>query len=277
MGETILVERDGPIATVVLNNPERLNALNRAMWESLGNAMRRLSADDEIRCIVVRGAGDKAFAAGADIAEFARERANAKQAKPYGNLIHETMQAVARCRHPTVAMIKGACVGGGLEIAAMCDLRVCGQSSRFGIPVNKLGLTMAYGELMGLLALVGRAVALEILLEGRVFDADEAYRKGLVNRVVPDDKVEDEAYAIARRIAEGAPLVNRWHKQFIERLAVTAELAPHEWDEGFECFDTDDYRRGSRRLSGKEKASLRGALRRHWNCVTDTTSLILRH
>jgi enoyl-CoA hydratase/carnithine racemase len=258
MGETILVERDGAIATVVLNNPERLNALNRAMWTRLGEVMRALSEDDALRCIVVRGAGEKAFAAGADIAEFASERANAKQAKIYGNLIHETMQSVARCRHPTVALIRGACVGGGLEIAAMCDLRIAGQSSRFGIPVNKLGLTMAYGELMGLLALVGRAVALEILLEGRVFDADEAYRKGLVNRVVPDGEVEEEAYATARRIADGAPLVNRWHKQFIERLSVAAELPPDEWDEGFECFDTDDYREGVEAFLKKRKPDFKG-------------------
>jgi enoyl-CoA hydratase len=253
MTDPVLVTRDGAVATVALNNPERLNALNRAMWERLGVAMRELSADETLRCIVLRGAGDKAFAAGADIAEFAGERANAKQAKSYGNLIHETMQAVARCRHPTVAMIKGACVGGGLEIAAMCDLRVCGESSRFGIPVNRLGLTMAYGELMGLLALVGRAVALEILLEGRVFDAAEAYRKGLVNRVVPDDKVEEEAYATARRIADGAPLVNRWHKQFIERLAVRAQLTEKEWDEGFACFDTADYKEGVAAFLEKRK------------------------
>jgi enoyl-CoA hydratase/carnithine racemase len=241
-----------------LNNPERLNALNRAMWARLGEVMRELSADDALRCVVVRGAGDKAFAAGADIAEFANERANAKQAKSYGNLIHETMRAVARCRHPTVALIQGACVGGGLEIAAMCDLRVCGQSSRFGIPVNRLGLTMAYGELIGLLALVGRAVALEILLEARVFDADEACRKGLVNRVVPDAKVEEEAYATARRIAEGAPLVNRWHKQFIERLAVTEKLSPEEWDEGFACFDSEDYKEGVAAFLAKRKPKFKG-------------------
>jgi enoyl-CoA hydratase/carnithine racemase len=258
MADPILVSRDGAIATVALNNPERLNALNKAMWQRLGELMRELSGDDALRCIVVRGAGEKAFAAGADIAEFASERAHAKQAKSYGDLIHETMQAVARCRHPTVALIQGACVGGGLEIAAMCDLRVCGQSSRFGIPVNKLGLTMAYGELMGLLALVGRAVALEILLEGRVFDAEEAYRKGLVNRVVPDAKVEEEAYVTARRIADGAPLVNRWHKQFIERLAVTAKLSPEEWDEGFACFDTSDYQEGVAAFLAKRKPDFKG-------------------
>src|SRR5688572_23235632 len=256
--EPILVTRDGVIATVTLNNPARLNALDRSMWARLGESMRELSTDEGLRCIVVRGAGEKAFAAGADIAEFARERADAAQAKPYGELIHETMRAVARCRHPTVALVRGACVGGGLEIAAMCDLRICGQASRFGIPVSKLGLTMAYGELMGLLALVGRAAALEILLEGRVFDADEACRKGLVNRVVPDDKVEEEAYATARRIAEGAPLVNRWHKQFIERLAVRAQLTEREWDEGFACFDTADYREGVDAFLNKRKPDFKG-------------------
>jgi enoyl-CoA hydratase len=258
MADPILVTRDDGIATVALNNPERLNALNKAMWTRLGEVMRELSADDALRCIVVRGAGEKAFAAGADIAEFAGERADSKQAKPYGNLIHETMQAVAQCRHPTVAMIRGACVGGGLEIAAMCDLRVAAQSSRFGIPVNKLGLTMAYGELAGLLALVGKAVALEILLEGRVFGADEAYRKGLVNRLVPDDKVEEEVYATAHRIAAGAPLVNRWHKQFIARLAVAAQIPPAEWDEGFACFDTEDYKEGVAAFLAKRKPDFKG-------------------
>jgi enoyl-CoA hydratase/carnithine racemase len=258
MDDSILTARDGDIATVTLNRPDRLNALNRAMWAGLGETMRILSANDSLRCIVLRGAGGKAFAAGADIAEFATERANARQAKQYGELIHQTMQAVAQCRIPTVALIEGACVGGGLEIAAMCDMRVCGESSRFGVPVGKLGLTMGYGELAGLLALVGRAVALEILLEGRVFSADEAFRKGLVNRVVADADVEKESYALARRIADGAPLVARWHKQFIERLTVRADIPPEEWDIGFACFDTDDYREGVRAFLAKTKPEFRG-------------------
>jgi enoyl-CoA hydratase/carnithine racemase len=256
--ESASVLRDGAIATVTLNNPDRLNALNKAMWTGLGAAMRELSADDGLRCVVLRGAGEKAFAAGADISEFARERADSKQARPYGELIHETMQSVARCRHPTVAMIHGACVGGGLEIAAMCDMRICGESSRFGIPINRLGLTMAYGELQGLLALVGRATALEILLEGRVFDAKDALHKRLVNRVVPDAKVEEETYALARRIADGAPLVARWHKQFIERLSVNAQLTDGEWQEGFDCFDTEDYRIGVDAFLRKEKPRFEG-------------------
>ena len=242
--EHVIVTRDGAVATVALNNPQRLNALSKPMWERLGVVMRDLSADDLLRCVVLRGVGEKAFAAGADIAEFATERADAKQAKAYGELIHATMQSVAQCKHPTVAMIKGACVGGGLEIAACCDMRICGESSRFGVPINKLGLTMGYGELTGLLSLVGRAVALEILLEGRVFDAAEALHKKLVNRVVLDDQVEAEAYAMAKRIADGAPLVARWHKQFIERLSVRADVPPQAWDQGYACFDTADYREG---------------------------------
>ncbi|OGA39311.1 MAG: enoyl-CoA hydratase [Betaproteobacteria bacterium RIFCSPLOWO2_12_FULL_62_13] len=258
MVNPVLIDRDSAVATVTLNNPDRLNALNKAMWQRLGELMRELSTENELRCIVLRGAGEKAFAAGADISEFAAERADSRQAKVYGNLVHETMQAVARCRHPTVALIKGACVGGGLEIAAMCDMRICGESSRFGIPIDRLGLTMAYGELQGLLALVGRAVTLEILLEGRVFDAQEALQKRLVNRVVPDADVESEAYALAERIAAGAPLVARWHKQFIERLTVAAKLSEQEWDEGFACFDTEDYRIGVEAFLKKTKPQFKG-------------------
>ena len=140
--ESVLLARDGAIATVTLNKPERLNALDRGMWETLRDTMRTLSADDDLRCVVLRGAGGKAFAAGADIAEFATERANAQQASGYGGLVHEAMQSVGHCKHPTVALIEGACIGGGLEIAAMCDLRICGKSSRFGVPINRLGLTM---------------------------------------------------------------------------------------------------------------------------------------
>jgi enoyl-CoA hydratase len=258
MEQPVLLQRDGVIATVVLNNPDKLNAFNRQIWERLREIMRELSSDDLLRAIVLRGAGDKAFAAGADISEFENERANAKQAKTYGEIVESTMRAVADCRHPTLALIKGACVGGGLEVASQCDLRICGESSRFGVPINKLGLVMAYGELQGLLALAGRAVTLEILLEGRVFGAAEAKEKGLVNRVVPDEQVEQETYATARRIAEGAPLVARWHKRFIRRLEAGGELSEAERDEGFACFDTEDFQIGFRSFLAKAKPQFKG-------------------
>jgi enoyl-CoA hydratase/carnithine racemase len=256
--ERLQIARDGNIATVTLNNPGKLNALDRAMWQGLGAAMRELSADESLRCIVLRGAGDDAFAAGADIAEFAAERADSAQGENYGALIHATMQSVARCRHPVVALIKGACIGGGLEIAAMCDIRICGESSRFGVPIKNLGLTMGYGELLGVLAVAGRAVTLEILLEGRVFDAREALAKRLVNRVVVDGEVEREAYALAARIAAGAPLVARWHKQFIERLNPLPQVSKQEWNEGYACFDTEDYRIGVTAFLAKSKPRFKG-------------------
>ena len=149
--------------------------------------------------------------------------------------------------------------GGGLEIAACCDMRICGESSRFGVPINKLGLTMGYGEMAGLLALVGRAVALEILLEGRVFGAAEALQKRLVNRVVPDDQVEAEAYAMAKHIADGAPLVARWHKQFIRRLTPqAAPLAQAELDANFDYFKTEDCRIGYDAFIRKQKPAFKG-------------------
>jgi enoyl-CoA hydratase/carnithine racemase len=207
---------------------------------------------------VLRGAGRKAFSPGNDIAEFESERADASQARAYGAFMHRTLTAIARCRHPTVALIQGICVGGGLEIAASCDLRICGVGSRFGAPINRLGLVMAHAELSALLGLVGRAATLEILLEGRIFDAAEAREKGLVTRIVADDKVEEEAYATARRIADGAPLVARWHKEFVRRLEEGSELTPAEIDAGFTCFDTEDFRIGYKAFLAKTKPKFEG-------------------
>ncbi len=258
MAECILVERDESIATVTLNRPERLNALDKAMWRALGDAVEALDGDDDVRCIVLRGAGDKAFAPGADIAEFETERANREQARAYNQVVERAISGLAGCRHPTLALIRGICVGGGLELAAVCDLRICGESSRFGVPIKNLGLVMGYFELRGLLALAGPAGAAEILLEGRIFGAEDALRLGLVNRVVADDAVVDEAYATARRIAEGAPLVARWHKKFIRRLADPTPLTPEEIEETLDCYDTEDFREGYRAFLGKRKPAFKG-------------------
>ena len=257
MGKVEL-RRDGVIATLVLSNPDKLNALSKPMWMRVGELMRELSADLSLRCVVMKGDGGKAFAAGADISEFETTRATAAQARHYGEDIARSMRAVAESLHPTVAVIEGACVGGGLELASQCDLRICGESSRFGVPIKNLGLVVAYDEMAGLLSLVGRAVALEILLEGRVFGAQEAYDKGLVNRVVPDDRVVEEGYAMARRVAEGAPLVARWHKKFSRRLADPRPLTPAEYDESYACFDTEDFKTGYKAFLAKRKPVFEG-------------------
>ena len=258
MSDTILLSRDGAIATVILNRPEKLNALTKPMWQRLGEVFDELSADDTIRCVVIRGAGTKSFAPGNDISEFENERSNVEQARAYGRIMHRTIDSIANCRHPVVAMIHGICVGGGLEIAGLADIRICGESSRFGAPIKNLGLVMAYGEIGALISLAGRATAMEILLEGRVFDAREAKDKGLVTRVVPDDKVEEETLMSARRIAEGAPLVARWHKKFARRLADPAPLTDAEYDEGFACFGSEDFRIGYKAFLAKKTPEFKG-------------------
>ena len=258
MSGEILLALDGAIATVTINAPERLNALNLPMWQQMKETFEALSADDDLRCIVLTGAGEKAFAAGADIAEFENERSNMDQARIYGARVADALATVAGCRHPVVALIQGACVGGGMELICCADMRIAGAGCRFGIPVNRLGLVVAYDELRGLVELVGKAVALEIALEGRVFGAEEALAKGIVNRLVPDDQVEEEAYAAARRIAAGAPLVARWHKKFVNRLLDPTPLSPAENDESFACFGTEDFQTGYKAFLAKEKPEFDG-------------------
>ena len=228
------------------------------MWKRLGEVLTEVSADDGLRCVIIRGAGTKAFAPGNDISEFATERSNIEQARAYGEDMRRTIEAIGACRHPVVAQIHGICVGGGLEIAGLADIRICGESSRFGVPINKLGLVMAYAEIASLISLAGEANAMEILLEGRVFDARQAKEMGLVTRVVADADVEREARETARRIAEGAPLVARWHKKFARRLREARPLTPEEYDEGFACFGTEDFQAGYKAFLAKTKPDFQG-------------------
>ncbi len=254
----IIVDRTDPVATVILNNPDKRNALTKSAWQRLGEAMQNLSAAEGLRCIVLRGAGNEAFAAGADISEFARERASAAQAKRYGKIVSETLATIVNCRHPTVAMIHGACTGGGLEIACACDLRISGESGKFGVPINRLGHALAYPEMQVVQAVIGRALVLELLLEGRILSAEAAQRRGLVNRVVPDDELEQEVYATARRIAEGAPLAARSNKKFVRRLNDPTPLTAMELDEGYALCDSEDYQEGVRAFLANAKPVFRG-------------------
>lgn len=145
-----------------------------------------------------------------------------------------------------------------MEIASLADIRICGESSRFGVPIKNLGLVMSYSELSPMVRLVGPTVALQVLLEGTIFDAAEALRLGVVTRVTPDDQVAAEAQATARRIADGAPLVARWHKKFVRNIVAGKPLSDADRDEAFDCFDTEDFRTGYNAFLAKEKPQFNG-------------------
>ncbi len=252
-----LTRNSDGIATVLMNRPEKRNAFTMEMYRDFGAAFASLDADDSVRCIVVRGAGG-AFCAGSDIGGFSEDRDGRTQAREYADFTLEMTDRLKDTRHPTIACIEGVCVGGGLEIASMCDIRIGGRSSRFGIPINRIGITLDYRELADLVAVIGHARALEILLEGQVFGADVAMEKGLLTRIVDDAAVADDAYAAAARIAASAPLVNRWHKKFVRRLRDDRPITPEESDEAYACFDTEDYRLGREAFGQKLKPAFVG-------------------
>lgn len=253
----IRLEKKDVIATVTLSNPRKLNAINVAMWNALARTFTALSEDESLRCVIVRG-DEHNFAAGADVEEFSSVRNTLAQGMRYHTeTIAQALHAISHCRHPTIAAIEGVCVGGGLEIASACDIRIAAPNARFGIPINRLGFPLAPGELQCLLQLVGKAVALEILLEGRVFDAAEAKGKGLVNRVVDD--VAADAHRTAQRIAQGAPLAARMNKQLVRRLAPLPEpLTEQELQDAFAFLASQDYREGVQTFLDKRKPVFSG-------------------
>ncbi len=254
MSNLILVKKISDFTTeVTLNRPDKLNALTKPMWKELGTTFKKLSKDKNLRCIIIRGAGGKSFSPGNDIGEFEKERSNSKLAKAYGVYLHGTLRAIQDCPIPTVALIEGICVGGGMEIAACCDLRICGQSSRFGVPIKRLGLTMAAKELEALLSVTTYSIAMEILLEGKIMNAQEAYEKNLVNRVVEDSKVEEETYKTAELICDGAPKVARWHKEFAKEIIKTGKVTSALNNKGYKCYDTEDFQIGYKSFLSKTK------------------------
>ena len=246
------VSREGVIATVTFNRPKVRNAFNSAMWQALRETMEELSAEEALRVVVLRGAGG-AFSAGADIGAFARERGSRALEDRYGEILHHSMQSIRLCRHPVVAMLQGACIGGGAGIATMCDFRVGGEGIQFGITARNLGIWYAYAEIDPILALAGSGVAAELLIEGRIFNGREAYEKGLLSRLVADAEVEKETMALARRIAEGAPLSARFHKQAIRRLRGKLPLSEAEEAEANGFAETEDFQNAFRAFLAKQK------------------------
>jgi len=238
---------------VSLNRPEKLNALTKPMWKELGSVFQKLSKNKNLRCIIIRGEGGKSFSPGNDIGEFEKQRSTSKLAKAYGKFLHGTLRSIQDCPIPTIALIEGICVGGGLEIAACCDIRICGKNSRFGVPIKRLGLTMAANELQALLKITNYSIAMEILLEGKIYNADEAYEKLLVNKVVDDNEVENETLKTAELICEGAPKVARWHKLFAKEIIKTGKVSEKLNNVGYKCYDTEDFKIGYKSFLNKIK------------------------
>jgi enoyl-CoA hydratase/carnithine racemase len=252
------ITRDGPVAIVTFNRPEVRNAFDLSMWRGLQATMEALSAEEDLRCIVLRGAGTAAFSAGADIAAFAAERGTRAQEDIYAAVLHTSMQSIRLCRHPVVAMIMGACVGGGAGIATMCDFRVGGEDIRFGITARNLGIWYPYAEIDPIIQMVGTGVAAEILIEGRIFNGREAYEKGLLSRVVADAAVEAEAMALARRISEGSPLSARFHKAALRKLRGPLAITPEENLAVNGFVETADFHNAARAFVAKRKPVWQG-------------------
>jgi enoyl-CoA hydratase len=256
----ILVQHDGAIATVVFNRPRTRNAITYAMWVELARITEGLVKDDSVRAIVYRGAGTVAFASGADISEFAKIRAERATVAKYDDLLDRVLHSIQGSLKPSLAMIHGFCMGGGLEVALACDLRYCGQSAQFGIPAAKLGLAYNIEGHKRLLETVGHARAREIMFLGRRYSADEALQMGLVNGVVADTDLESHAGKILETLSENAPLAIANSKTILEEYA-KAEGAP---DHGAmqasieRCAKSADYQEGRRAFMEKRKPAFKG-------------------
>jgi enoyl-CoA hydratase len=261
MGEEILLRKANGIVTVTINRPAQRNAVTYAMWQRLATLMGELGADPQVRVVVLRGAGTQAFSAGADIAEFEEQRKNSAMAQKYHGAVEEALEAIAHFPRPTIAMVAGYCVGGGLELATATDLRIAADNARFGIPTAKLGIVVGYPEMARLVRLVGPGRTMDILLTARLVEADEALRIGLVSRLVPVAELEPTTEKVAAEIAGYAPLSHRWHKEMLETVLSDPglhALGPEEAKVTFACFDTEDFQEGRRAFLEKRKPIFRG-------------------
>lgn len=259
--EKVLTRKDGAIGRIVFNNPAKRNAVSLDMWSIVDEALDRFAADDEVRVLILSGAGGKAFVAGADISRFESERASEEAVRHYNETTARVYSKVHAFPKPVIAQIDGFCVGGGAALAVCCDIRVCGEGAQFAVPAAKLGLGYGYAGIDRLVALVGPAFAKEIFFTADRFSAQDARFMGLVNRVVPDDQVESTCTAMAQRIAANAPLtvgsvkviVGETVKPESERdLALCADLVKR-------CFDSRDYIEGRRAFMEKRTPNFIGA------------------
>jgi enoyl-CoA hydratase/carnithine racemase len=248
------------VGFVTFNNPERRNAVSLEMWRALGEAMEAFSASDEVRVIVLTGAGGKAFAAGADISEFEERRANAEQRDSYGEISGRGLRALHRCSKPVLAMIRGYCIGGGLVIALAADVRFATLGSKFGIPAAKLGLGYDYSGVATLARLVGPARAADMLFSARQLDATEALQCGLIEFTTEETELETRVRDYARMLARNAPLTQRAVKASLQAYARYTHQSDLSEIERLikQCYDSEDYREGRRAFLEKRAPKFRG-------------------
>jgi enoyl-CoA hydratase len=255
---TLRVEKRGAVGWIVFDQPARRNAINGAMWRGIAPAMAQLDRDPEVRCVAFRGAGTEAFSAGADISEFEERRSGTEAVGAYDNLLDQVLHAIQDSPKPSVAMIYGFCLGGGLEIALACDLRYCAASAQFGIPAAKLGLAYNVEGHKRLLETVGHARAREIMFLGRRYNADEALAMGLVHRVVPD--LESFTEKILADLSANAPLSILNSKTIIEEYVKSSGAPDHARMQAAieRCAKSADYAEGRRAFMEKRKPQFKG-------------------
>jgi enoyl-CoA hydratase/carnithine racemase len=258
-GKMIARKEDG-IGSLVFDNPERLNAVSLEMWQAVIDRLADFERDDSIRVVVLSGAGDKAFVSGADISKFENERADEKAIARYNETVDRANAAIENFPKPTIAMIRGYCVGGGLGIALGCDLRICADNARFALPAAKLGLGYGISGIKRFVEIVGPSFTKEFFFTARQFDAEEARMMGLANRVVPLAGLEDYVKKYAATIAANAPLTVAGTKFIIGEalkdeskrdLAACAAAVDR-------CFMSEDYKEGRRAFMEKRKPVFKG-------------------
>ncbi len=257
---SLKIEKRASVGWIVFDNPGKRNAINGAMWRGIPEAMARFDADREVRCVAFRGAGTKAFSAGADISEFDKARAERGSVAEYDDLLDRVLHSIQDSLKPSVAMIHGFCMGGGLEVSLACDLRYCGASAQFGIPAAKLGLAYNVEGHKRLLETVGHARTREIMFLGRRHSAAESLAMGLVHQVFPDAELENAVGKILQILCENAPLSIANTKTIVEEY-VKSSGAP---DAGRmraaieRCAKSEDYQEGRRAFMEKRKPRFEG-------------------
>jgi enoyl-CoA hydratase/carnithine racemase len=260
--QSILIERDGPVATIVLNRPDKMNAISLEMWGEMTTQVDDLQRDESVRVVVFRGEGGRAFSAGADISDFEKSRYDSRSAIEYAKIFEGALEKVASFSVPTISMIDGVCVGGGLELVTCTDIRIAAKGSRFGVPVARIGVVAGFKEVRRLAAIAGPANAAYVVLSGEILGHDAALEMGLLTRVVEKEELFDEVYGLAMRVATLSPVSHAAHKEILETLLTNPSLDGVDVDapDGpqFRSFDSEDFRIGTEAFVNKTKPEFTG-------------------